>query len=96
MSIHIGSKIKEVTGKKGVNIADFSRRINTSRENVYGIFKRKTIDTGLLERISKVLEYDFFQYYTSLKAENDKLKEDNALLKKMVGLLEEKIKGKKK
>ena len=94
MPVHIGSKIKQITDKKGVNITEFSRRINTSRENVYGIFKRKTIDTGLLEKISKVLEHDFFQYYTPLLEEVEKLKEDIDLLKEMNAFLKSKSKKK--
>jgi transcriptional regulator with XRE-family HTH domain len=83
MVIHIGNKIKQVFTKKGMTVSEFGRRINKSRENVYSIFKRKTIDTGLLQKISDVLEYDFFQYYTPLKDEVVKLKKENALLKEI-------------
>jgi transcriptional regulator with XRE-family HTH domain len=89
MVIHIGNKIRQVADQKGIKIAELGRRINTARQNVYKILAKKTIDTGLLLKISKVLEYDFFQHYTSLKEENQKLKEDNALLKEMIKLLKE-------
>ena len=59
----MGSKIREVLGMKGMTVSEFARRINTSRENVYGIFRRQTLDTGLLLRIRNVLEHDFFSYY---------------------------------
>ena len=85
MTIHIGNKIKQVFDKKGMTVSEFGRRINKSRENVYSIFKRKTIDTGLLQKISDVLEHDFFQYYTGLKSEVDKLKKENTLLKDLLG-----------
>ena len=62
--IHIGNKIKSVLKEKGLSISEFARRINTSRENVYGIFKRQTLDTGQLLKINAVLDYDFFQYYS--------------------------------
>ena len=39
-----------------------------SPTNVHKIFKRETIDTGLLQKISDVLEYNFFIYYSSGKA----------------------------
>lgn len=61
--IHIGNKIKAVLKEKGLTVSEFARRINTSRENVYGIFKRQTVDTGLLHKINDVLGHDFFQYY---------------------------------
>jgi transcriptional regulator with XRE-family HTH domain len=87
MSIHIGNKIKMVFNKKGMTISEFGRRINKSRENVYDIFKRKTIDTELLLTISNILEHDFFQYYTPLKNEIVKLNKENSVLKEMNSIL---------
>lgn len=92
MSVNIGSKIKSVVTKKGLPVSEFARRINKSRENVYSIFKRKTIDTELLSKISKILEHDFFQYYTSLASELQKLKEENETLKEMIKFLKSKSK----
>jgi hypothetical protein len=92
MVIHIGNKIKGVVSKKGMSVSEFGRRINKSRENVYSIYKRKTIDTGLLLVISKVLEYDFFEYYTSLSTEVQKLRDENATLKEMIEFLKTKKK----
>jgi transcriptional regulator with XRE-family HTH domain len=63
MPIHIGQKIKGVVEKRGMTVSEFGRRINKSRENIYSIFKRKSIDTTLLEKISEVLEHNFFQYH---------------------------------
>ncbi len=37
-----------------------AKKINCDRTNVYKIFRRASIDTALLLRISAVLEYDFF------------------------------------
>jgi len=92
MTINIGSKIKQVFDKKGMTVSEFGRRINKSRENVYSIFKRKSIDTGLLQTISEILEHDFFQYYTPLKDEVLNLKKENSILREMTTF----IKSKKK
>ena len=81
MSKHIGLEIKSIFEKKGMTVSEFGRRINKSRENVYNIFKRETIDTGLLEKISTVLEHDFFTHYTSLVDEINRIKEENQNLK---------------
>ena len=94
MTIHIGNKIKALVNKKGMSVSEFSRRINMSRENVYSIFKRKSIDTDLLTTISKILEYDFFQYYTTMTTELNKLKEENQSLKSIINLLQTKPKKK--
>lgn len=60
MAQHIGSEIHKVLKKNGMTVSEFARRINSSRENVYSIFKRKSIDTDLLDIISRVLSHDFF------------------------------------
>jgi len=64
MTIHIGQQIQDALKHRGMTVSEFGRRINKSRENVYSIFKRKTIDTGLLYTISQVLEQDFFILYS--------------------------------
>ncbi|MFY7669392.1 MAG: helix-turn-helix domain-containing protein [Crocinitomicaceae bacterium] len=91
--IHIGQKIKEVFDTKGISVTEFARRINKSRENMYSIFSRKTIDTGLLLAISRVLEFDFFRLYSKsnyvLQEEVQKLREENLLLKDYTTLLRE-------
>ena len=92
--VHIGNKIKSVLESRGLSVTEFAKRINKSRENIYSIFTRKTIDTGLLQSISKVLDYDFFMHLSSthyalleelevLKEENRLLKDYNKLLKKV-------------
>lgn len=60
---HIGQKIKNVVKDKGLSVSEFGRRIFTHRRNVYDIFERESIDTSLLEKISKVLDYNFFQEF---------------------------------
>jgi transcriptional regulator with XRE-family HTH domain len=91
--IHIGQQIKLVLESKGITVTEFAKRINKSRENIYSIFTRRTIDTGLLTKISEVLDFDFFTYYsktyktleeriTVVREENELLKGYNLLLKK--------------
>jgi len=94
--LNIGKQIKEVFDKKGFTVTEFARRINKSRENVYSIFKRKTLDTGLLITISKILEYDFFRLYLSSNVDESKeierLRVENALLREVNMLLKKKSK----
>lgn len=65
--VEIGKKIEEILRKKRIPIVEFAQKINTNRNNVYSIFRRKTIDTGLLLKISEILEFDFFQFYITDK-----------------------------
>ncbi len=92
---HIGEQIKSVLEKKGLSVTEFAKRINKSRENCYSIFSRKTIDTGLLMKISSVLEYDFFEQFSGnsqsnkdlieqMQDEIQMLKDYNSLLKRQV------------
>lgn len=65
MSIHIGKIIKKIVKKKAISVTDFADKINYSRRNVYEIFDRETIDSGLLIKINKVLEENLFLNYIS-------------------------------
>jgi transcriptional regulator with XRE-family HTH domain len=60
--VHIGKKIKEVLKQSGMKSKDFASAINLSRTNIYSIFRRQTVDTGLLKQISRVLNHNFFDY----------------------------------
>ncbi len=68
----VGSRIKEIVEKRGMAHSEFARRINRSPQNIYDLFKRKTIDIELLAEIGQVLEYDFFQHYTDKHKSPDK------------------------
>lgn len=59
MKVHAGEKVKEYFEASGLSVSEFARRLNCHRQNVYDIFRRKTIDVTLLQRISKVLGHDF-------------------------------------
>lgn len=58
MAYHYGLEIKKLLKKRGMTVTEFARRINKSRENVYNIFTRKSLDVDLLNTISQVLEHD--------------------------------------
>ena len=62
--LHIGKKIKEVLGESHFTVVEFAGKINRTRDVVYKIFAKENIDTGLLQKISQVLEHDFFSYYS--------------------------------
>ena len=65
--IHYGEEVRRKLEERGMSVAEFSRRICCTRCNVYDIFKRKDINTGLLEKISKELDFDFFYNEQSVK-----------------------------
>lgn len=63
--VHIGKKIKEVLGESKFSVIEFAEKISRTRDVVYKIFAKENIDTGLLHKISQVLEHDFFSYYSN-------------------------------
>lgn len=60
MKIHLGKEIRRHLDDKGKTVVWFSHQLNCSRTNVYKIFEKEHLDTGLLARISTILDYDFF------------------------------------
>src|SRR5687768_8593924 len=65
MAVEIGHKIKEVFDHQHIKLTDFADELGTVRQNVYRIFKKRHLDTGLLLKISQVLNHNFFQYYVT-------------------------------
>jgi transcriptional regulator with XRE-family HTH domain len=70
MSFHIGNLINEQRKKAGMTKSEFARRIASSPQSIHYALKRKSIDTDLLQKISKTLDYDFFQHYIGGKRSN--------------------------
>ncbi len=56
----IGTLIKEEFERQERSISWFARKLSCDRSNVYRLFQRETIDTGVLTRISLILHHDFF------------------------------------
>ncbi|MGC3945902.1 MAG: helix-turn-helix transcriptional regulator [Chryseolinea sp.] len=67
--VEIGEKIREVFENRNMRLTDFADELGTVRQNVYRIFKKRHVDTGLLLKISQVLGYNFFQYYVPTQSE---------------------------
>ena len=61
MERKIGKVIEERIKAQNVNVTKFAEALHTSRNNVYDIFERESIDTDLLKKIGHLLNYDFFQ-----------------------------------
>lgn len=62
--IHIGQLIEQELHRREHTVTWFARKLYCDRTNVYKIFRKQSLDTELLLRISIILECDFFRYYT--------------------------------
>ena len=89
MSVHIGEKIKQRAKELRIGPTELGKLIFTSKQNMSGIFKRKSVDVELLRKLSKALTYDFFQYYLPATVSNveDEIPAYNKLDKKSVSKL---------
>lgn len=65
MGIHIGEKIRQRAKELRIGPTELGKMIHTSKQNVAGIYKRKSIDAELLQKLSTALDCNFFDYYTS-------------------------------
>ena len=63
MAINIGEKVKLRAKQLRIGPTELGKLIDTSKQNVYGIYKRKSIDAEILRKLSAALNYDFFEYY---------------------------------
>lgn len=63
MLIHIGKEIKAELHRQERGVSWLAEKLHCDRTNVYNIFKRQGIDTRLLERISIILNRNFFTLY---------------------------------
>lgn len=62
--VHIGKKIKEVVEKSHYSVSEFAKLINLTRDGAYKVFGKEIIDTDQLNKISRVLNHDFFKYFS--------------------------------
>lgn len=58
----IGELIKTELASQERSITWFARKLNIDRSNAYRVFKKHSIDTEMLLKISIVLKKDFFKY----------------------------------
>lgn len=63
-SIHIGKIIKDELRRQGKTNSWFAEQLNVNPRTVNKIFLKSVIDTQQLFLISKVLDVDFFRYYS--------------------------------
>jgi hypothetical protein len=64
-NLHIGQLIQDQLKKDQRSVGWLSRQIPCTRNHVYKLFKKASLDADLLLRISIVMQFNFFQYYTT-------------------------------
>ena len=72
-NIHIGQCIKEQLKKDHRSVGWLSREIGCTRNHIYKIFNKPSLDSDLILRVSNAMNFNFFQYYS--RAFLEKMKE---------------------
>lgn len=62
--MHIGKRIKEVLAEQGKTSLWLARQLSYNRTTMYKIYDKASLDTQMLLRISRIMEYDFFQEFS--------------------------------
>ena len=70
--IHIGKQIKDELRRQERTVTWLAHQLCYERTNVYSISRRKSIDAELLLRISQILHYNFFTFYTNQLSPTDR------------------------
>ena len=67
-NIHIGHLIREQLRKDQRSASWLAREIHCTRNHVYKIFNKPSLDSNLILKISKAMHFNFFQYYSAEEA----------------------------
>lgn len=64
--IHIGEEIKSRFDKSGLTQKEFGSRIGMPQQNVSRVFNGESIDTKRLVAVSRALNFNFFELFTTI------------------------------
>ncbi|MBI4931000.1 MAG: helix-turn-helix domain-containing protein [Bacteroidetes bacterium] len=85
-NIHIGNMIKVRMKEMRLSPTEFAKRLGYSLPGTTSIFERQTMQTDVLLKVCKALDYDFFKHYVSsdlIQDDGKKVIEDAALQKEL-------------
>jgi hypothetical protein len=97
MKIHVGQRIQARAKELKIGTTELGKMINTSKQNVYGIFKRESIDIQQLQDISIALKFNFINLFlTPELLEHSNQESDIQTLKKQLEEVKNELEGTKK
>ena len=71
-NIHIGQLIRAQLKADDRSVSWLAREIHCTRNNVYKILNKPSLEGDLILRISNAMNFNFFQYYTAAVLESMK------------------------
>ncbi len=79
--VHIGKILRADYEESGMQASTYAGRLNFTRSNMYAQFRRPSIDTNTLLRISQVLGKDYFAEYSEyLRKKNPSIFPSNQMV----------------
>ena len=63
-NIHIGQMIENGVTESGIEISRICNFFKSSEDEIHKMFQQKSLDTDILLKWSKLLDYDFFRVYS--------------------------------
>lgn len=72
--LHIGELIRKRMEKQQISIVWLAKHLSCSRTDVYKLLNKYSLDTEILAKISKLLDFDFFSLYSEeIQKDKEKL-----------------------
>lgn len=62
--MHIGRLIRQKVEERHKTVVWLACELSCHRSNVYKIYEKSSIDTDVLLRLCRILDYDFFSLYS--------------------------------
>ena len=69
--MYIGKHIEKIFREQGRSVKWFAEKLCYDRRNIYKIFRKESIDTALLKKISILLNHNFFKDLAEEKLPHD-------------------------
>ena len=69
-TLAIGERIKQELKRQGKTSVWLAKQLGCHRTNIYKVYAKSTVDTGMLLHISRIHGYDFFKLYSEEFAKN--------------------------
>lgn len=69
-SVVIGDRIKQELKRQGKPSVWLAKQLGCHRTNIYKVYNRASIDTGMLFHLCKILGVDFFKLYSEALSVN--------------------------
>jgi len=61
VAVHIGHEVQKRFEASGLTKKHFAEQLGRSYQSLYALFEQPTMDSGLLQRCSKALAFNFFK-----------------------------------